>query len=71
MFLKNRNISSKIKRSKVTDYAALSNHCICFVGVIRKLILIGYLISRAVKNMYLCMYFKEALHVIICIMFDG
>ena len=24
MFLKNRNISSKIKRSKVTDYAALS-----------------------------------------------
>ena len=23
MFLKNRNISSKIKRSKVTDYAAL------------------------------------------------
>ena len=25
VFLKNRNISSKIKRSKVTDYAALSN----------------------------------------------
>ena len=24
MFLKNRNISSKIKRSKVTDYAALT-----------------------------------------------
>ena len=24
MFLKNRNISCKIKRSKVTDYAALS-----------------------------------------------
>ena len=24
--LKNRNISSKIKRSKVTDYAALSVH---------------------------------------------
>ena len=24
VFLKNRNISSKIKRSKVTDYAALS-----------------------------------------------
>ena len=24
MFLKNRNISSKVKRSKVTDYAALS-----------------------------------------------
>ena len=24
MFLKNRNISSKIKRSKVTDYATLS-----------------------------------------------
>ena len=25
MFLKNRNIRSKIKRSKVTDYAALNN----------------------------------------------
>ena len=25
MFLKNRNISSKIKRSKVTDYAALTS----------------------------------------------
>ena len=31
MFLKNRNISSKIKRSKVTDYAALTvniRHCL-------------------------------------------
>ena len=27
MFLKNRNISSKIKRSKVTDYAALTAYC--------------------------------------------
>ena len=27
MFLKNRNISSKIKRSKVTDYAALKGGC--------------------------------------------
>ena len=26
MFLKNRNISSKIKRSKVTDYAALISY---------------------------------------------
>ena len=26
MFLKNKNISSKIKRSKVTDYAALMTH---------------------------------------------
>ena len=26
MFLKNRNIISKIKRSKVTDYAALMKH---------------------------------------------
>ena len=26
MFLKNRNISSKIKRSKVTDYAALNGN---------------------------------------------
>ena len=30
MFLKNRNISSKIKRSKVTDYAALKD---CFENV--------------------------------------
>ena len=32
MFLKNRNISSKIKRSKVTDYAALIiflSPCVC------------------------------------------
>ena len=28
MFLKNRNIISKIKRSKVTDYAALSEKVI-------------------------------------------
>ena len=27
MFLKNRNISSKIKRSKVTDYAAINAVC--------------------------------------------
>ena len=26
VFLKNRNISSKIKRSKVTDYAALNTN---------------------------------------------
>ena len=26
MYLKNRNISSKIKRSKVTDYAALNEY---------------------------------------------
>ena len=26
MFLKNKNISSKIKRSKVTDYAALNSN---------------------------------------------
>ena len=30
MFLKNRNISSKIKRSKVTDYAALKR-CTCSI----------------------------------------
>ena len=37
VFLKNRNISSKIKRSKVTDYAALNSqifdipkHIVCF-----------------------------------------
>ena len=27
VFLKNRNIISKIKRSKVTDYAALKDTC--------------------------------------------
>ena len=31
MFLKNRNISSKIKRSKVTDYAALIRHALDLV----------------------------------------
>ena len=31
MFLKNRNISSKIKRSKVKDYAALNIKMYCFV----------------------------------------
>ena len=31
MFLKNRNIISKIKRSKVTDYAALM---ICLIDII-------------------------------------
>ena len=30
MFLKNRNIISKIKRSKVTNYAALKEHIIIF-----------------------------------------
>ena len=33
MFLKNRNINSKIKRSKVTDYAALSTLFIKLVGM--------------------------------------
>ena len=28
VFLKNRNILSKIKKSKVTDYAALTNKCV-------------------------------------------
>ena len=42
MFLKNRNIRSKIKRSKVTDYAALKSHvraqlsCIEFKSVCQK-----------------------------------
>ena len=31
MFLKNRNIISKIKRSKVTDYAALRGHRLKFL----------------------------------------
>ena len=31
MFLKNRNISSKIKISKVTDYAALKEQCLIFI----------------------------------------
>ena len=37
MFLKNRNISSKIKRSKVTDYAALIKYVNCvFIEVLLK-----------------------------------
>ena len=30
VLLQNRNISSKVKRSKVTDYAALSEYCIIY-----------------------------------------
>ena len=33
MFLKNRNISSKIKRSKVTDHAALGNRFALYVSL--------------------------------------
>ena len=33
VFLKNRNISSKIKRSKVTDYAALSDVIFGFISL--------------------------------------
>ena len=29
VFLKTINIISKIKRSNVTDYASLNNHCMC------------------------------------------
>ena len=36
MFLKNRNISSKIKRSKVTDYAALT---VCIIKLRSDLLL--------------------------------
>ena len=32
LFLKNRNISSKIKRSKVTDYEALREHLLCDIS---------------------------------------
>ena len=34
VFLKNRNISSKIKRSKVTDYAALKQDTYSFIDVL-------------------------------------
>ena len=40
MFLKNRNIISKIRRSKVTDYAALSD-LITQVGRIRAHLFLG------------------------------
>ena len=33
MFLKNKNISSKIKRSKVTDYAALAKP-VCDISMV-------------------------------------
>ena len=36
MFLENRNISSKIKRSKVTDYAALIDFTIVFTKTLKK-----------------------------------
>ena len=35
VFLKNRNISSKVKRSKVTDYAALRLYCYVYWKFIR------------------------------------
>ena len=35
MFLKNKNIVFKIRRSKVTDYAALSIQNICYYTVIK------------------------------------
>ena len=44
MFLKNRNISSKIKRSKVTDYAALTY----------SLILYRRIISIRVRHLFIC-----------------
>ena len=44
VFLKNRNFISKIRRSKVTDYAALSYLLILIVSVQR------YVISR--QNMH-------------------
>ena len=34
VFLKNRNFTSQIKRSKVKDYAALINPCRWSVGVL-------------------------------------
>ena len=34
MFLKNKNIIFKIRRSKVTDYAALSKHFECKIVII-------------------------------------
>ena len=35
MFLKNRNIISKMKRSKVTDYAALNDQILFQKGTLR------------------------------------
>ena len=51
MFLKNRNIRSKIKRSKVTDYAALisvSNNVITGASAfpVMSLLLIGNTVSE-------------------------
>ena len=44
VFLKNRNFISKIKKSKVTDYAALRN------TIILKFLLITYIFSMSVRN---------------------
>ena len=45
VFLKNRNISSKIKRSKVTDYAALNELNTSKVGTK------WYVLNQNLKNM--------------------
>ena len=49
MFLKNRNISSKIKRSKVTDYAAL--RCANYVfGTVTTICLIWNVVCVGLSN---------------------
>ena len=44
MFLKNRNIISKMKRSKVTDYAALNvfPHCKSIFAMFEEMLPYGY-----------------------------
>ena len=67
MFLKTRNISSKIKRSKVTDYAALidfpilsvnfSHVCIICVKIYEKISsVVQYTLSETATSLVLSWY---------------
>ena len=50
MFLKNKNIIFKIRRSKVTDYAALSYFCRGKTRSIEFLVKIGLVVSIELKH---------------------
>ena len=54
MFLKNRNISSKIERSKVTDYAALSRGNLSYLmkGYTQINVLYANMLYRRPANQY-------------------
>ena len=43
MFLKNKNIIFKIKRSKVTDYAALSSYIFFLVYMVDESVVVAFI----------------------------